>query len=209
MRSRFSHFQTTKTLKFAKFSSLLVAIAVFCGLNTSISSLQASTVNQANTTEVANAWQYASFPVENFQSYTSSFGYRISPTTGKQQFHNGLDLAAPLGSYIRNWWSGQVIEVSDDTGCGTMVKIRSGDWVHAYCHMIGHIESNSAGRYLIDREGGIQIWEGQDIAVGSRIGRVGMTGNTTGPHLHWVLRYQDNLIDPALVLQQMQQQATR
>ncbi|PJF38090.1 MAG: M23 family peptidase, partial [Phototrophicales bacterium] len=137
------------------------------------------------------------------------FGYRISPITGEQQFHNGLDLAAPLGSYIRNWWSGRVIEVSDHTACGTMIKIRSQDWVHTYCHMMGHVESNAAGRYLIDHEGGIQIWEGQDIAVGSRIGRVGMTGNTTGPHLHWVLRYQNNLIDPALVLQQMQQQAAK
>lgn len=55
-------------------------------------------------TESIALWQQASFPVENFQVYTSAFGYRTSPTgDGGSQFHYGLDMAAPQGSYVRNW----------------------------------------------------------------------------------------------------------
>jgi murein DD-endopeptidase MepM/ murein hydrolase activator NlpD len=152
----------------------------------------------------ANQWSAASFPVENFQSYTSPFGYRLSPTGGySQEFHYGLDLAAPQGSYIRNWWGGKVVEVTDNSNCGTSVVIESGNWLHIYCHMQGHVESGVNGRYMIDREGGLQIWEGQAVQAGERIGRVGMTGRTTGPHLHWGLKYDSNWVDPAHVLRAM------
>jgi len=157
-------------------------------------------------TEVATGsnWRSASFPVENFQGYTSPFGYRSSPTGGyTTEFHRGLDMAAPEGSYIRSWWAGRVVEVSDEGACGTSIVIESGDWEHVYCHMQGYVSRDASGRYLIDRAGGIQIWEGQQIPVGTRIGRVGMTGRTTGPHLHWGLKYSKQLVDPALVLRAM------
>ncbi|WP_347277745.1 M23 family metallopeptidase [Oculatella sp. FACHB-28] len=162
-------------------------------------------VAQIDPSEMAvNQWQGASFPLEGFQEYTSPFGYRSSPMGGySQEFHYGLDMAAPSGSYIRNWWSGTVVEVTDDSNCGTSVVVESGSWLHIYCHMQGHVESNSQGRYMIDREGGLQIWEGREVLAGARIGRVGMTGRTTGPHLHWGLKYNDNWVDPALVLRAM------
>jgi murein DD-endopeptidase MepM/ murein hydrolase activator NlpD len=154
-----------------------------------------------------NPWQGGSFPVENFLAYTSGFGYRSSATGGGgMEFHSGLDIAAPEGSYIRNWWTGQVIEVSDDTACGTLIKIRSGDWTHVYCHMKGHVEKAYGRRYIIDREGGLQIWEGQQLPSGARIGRVGMTGRTTGPHLHWGVKYANQYVDPAQVLRAMYNQ---
>jgi murein DD-endopeptidase MepM/ murein hydrolase activator NlpD len=153
--------------------------------------------------QVASAWRTASFPVENFQAYTSGFGYRTDPISGKSQFHNGLDIAAPLGSYIRNWWAGRVVELSDNTNCGTMVKVRSGKWQHTYCHLNGRVESNSQGTYLLDSNGGIVLWQGQQVAAGERIGRIGMTGRTTGPHLHWVLVYNGQYVDPADVLRAM------
>lgn len=151
----------------------------------------------------AAIWAKGSFPVENFQSYTSGFGYRASPVNGARQFHNGLDLAAPRGSYIRSWWGGKVTDLSDNTACGTSISISSGSWTHSYCHMEGSVENHSNGRYLVDRDGGIQIALGQNIPVGARIGRVGMTGRTTGPHLHWVLKHNGGYIDPALVLKEM------
>ncbi|WP_370584691.1 M23 family metallopeptidase [Oculatella sp. LEGE 06141] len=158
-------------------------------------------------------WQGASFPVENFQAYTSPFGYRQSPSGGySQEFHYGLDMAAPEGSYIRNWWGGKVVEVTDNSNCGTSVVVESGSWLHIYCHMQGHVEVANGRRYMIDRSGGIQIWEGQDLPAGTRIGRVGMTGRTTGPHLHWGMKYSENWVDPALVLRAMyseQQNAAR
>jgi murein DD-endopeptidase MepM/ murein hydrolase activator NlpD len=149
-------------------------------------------------------WQGASFPVENFQGYTSPFGYRQSPDGSyNQEFHRGLDMAAPEGSYIRSWWTGKVVEVSDDSACGTSVVIQSGEWEHIYCHMQGYVDKDAQGRYLSDRAGGFQIWEGQAVAAGTRIGRVGMTGRTTGPHLHWGLKYANNWVDPGLVLRAM------
>ncbi|MEL7069173.1 MAG: M23 family metallopeptidase [Cyanobacteria bacterium J06581_3] len=142
-------------------------------------------------------WQVASFPVENFQAYTSPYGYRGSG------FHYGIDIAAPTGSYIRNWWEGRVIEVSDDSACGTSVVVESGDWTHVYCHMQGYVTTDRGRKVFVDSSGGVRIVEGQDIYTGDRIGRVGMTGRTTGPHLHWGMRYQGDWVDPGLVLQAM------
>lgn len=151
--------------------------------------------------------------MEQFQAYTSPFGYRQDPDGGySTEFHYGLDMAAPEGSYVRNWWTGKVVEVSDDSNCGTSVVVESGEWMHIYCHMQGHVEEDDKGRYMVDREGGLQILEGQTIAAGARIGRVGMTGRTTGPHLHWGLKFNGNWVDPALVLRAMyvsQQAAAR
>lgn len=162
--------------------------------------------NIAQTPNISySEWAGASFPVEDFQAYTSPFGYRRSPTGGYnyQEFHYGLDMAAPEGSYIRNWWGGKVVEVSDDSNCGTSVVVESGKWLHIYCHMQGHVETANGRKYMIDRAGGVQIFENQDVAAGQRIGRIGMTGRTTGPHLHWGLKYDNNWVDPALVLRAM------
>lgn len=166
--------------------------------------LEAKPVQPA-TQQIASTWKKAFFPVENFQGYSSLFGNRISPYNGKVEFHNGLDIAAPLGSYVHNWWSGEIVKVSDGDACGTSVIIQSGQWKHIYCHMMGHVENTSAGRYLIDRDGGIQLMEGQRVSTGARIGRIGMTGRTTGPHLHWGLMYNGKYFDPGTILTQMYQ----
>lgn len=166
---------------------------------------RASAVEPVDSSAIAVGalWHEASFPVEDFQAYTSPFGYRQDPYNGSQRFHYGLDLAAPLGSYIRSWWSGRVIEVSDDSSCGTSVVVQSGQWMHIYCHMQGYVVADGSGRYMLDSEGGLTIREGQTIETGTRIGRIGMTGRTTGPHLHWGLKFDENWVDPALVLRAM------
>lgn len=163
---------------------------------------RAQDLGRADAT-VAALWTRASFPVEDFQTYTSPFGYRSDPHSGSRRFHYGLDLAAPNGSYIRNWWAGSVLWVEDEGACGTSIAIQSGEWTHIYCHMHGHVEKNGSGASLVDRDGGIMLREGQQIGSGARIGRVGMTGRTTGPHLHWGMKYQGNWVDPALVLRAM------
>lgn len=163
-------------------------------------------------TQIATAdrWGKASFPVENFQSYSSPFGYRRSATGGSNmEFHSGLDLVAPQGSYIRSWWTGKVVKVADGDACGTHIVIQSGAWQHIYCHMQGQVGTQGNNRYFIDREGGILFWQGQMVPAGTRIGRVGMSGRTTGPHLHWGLKYANNYVDPALVLRAMFTQQSR
>jgi murein DD-endopeptidase MepM/ murein hydrolase activator NlpD len=180
------------------------ALAINSGAADSAQQPIAQNIAAVQLAAVSNEWSGASFPVEDFQEYTSPFGYRSSPDGGyTQEFHYGLDMAAPEGSYIRNWWPGKIVEVTDNTNCGTSVVLESGPWTHIYCHMQGHVEQTANGLVMIDREGGIQIAEGQDVPAGARIGRVGMTGRTTGPHLHWGLKYESNWVDPALVLRAM------
>lgn len=176
-----------------------------------LSTHQGSVASESSTTQASlgGGWKGASFPVENFISYTSPFGYRRSPDGAyNQEFHRGLDMAAPQGSYVRNWWTGKVVEVSDNSACGTSVAVQSGEWRHVYCHMQGRVEQAEGQRYMIDRTGGVQVFEGQAIAAGARIGRVGMTGRTTGPHLHWGLKYAGQWVDPALVLRAMYAEQT-
>ena len=192
----------------------LRVVSAFLGLLTAIGfallshPVQAFDANQMAT---GSNWQGASFPVENFQAYTSPFGYRSSPdgTGSSSQFHRGLDMAAPQGSYIRSWWTGKVVEVSDNSSCGTSVVIESGQWEHVYCHMLGEAGRDAQGQYVIDREGGTKIYLNQTITAGSRIGRVGMSGRTTGPHLHWGLKYASQWVDPALVLRAMYAEQSR
>ena len=153
----------------------------------------------------AVVWQDASFPVETFQSYTSPFGYRNAPNGasggGNRDFHHGLDIAAPKGSYVRNWWGGRVVKVAERKACGTMAIIHSGNWKHIYCHLQGRIEHDRNGAYYRTR--GIRLRQGQTVPTGARIARVGTTGNTTGPHLHWGLKYRGEFVDPARVLRKM------
>ncbi|KGF74047.1 hypothetical protein DO97_00615 [Neosynechococcus sphagnicola sy1] len=187
---------------FSKKALLVVGISIL-GL-IAPAALEAQVAAREVNANLGTTWQYASFPVENFQAYTSPYGYRGSATGGSgSEFHRGLDMAAPRGSYVRNWWTGKVIEVSDDSNCGTSVVVQSGEWTHIYCHMEGHVETANGNRYMIDREGGIMVAEGQQVPAGARIGRVGMSGRTTGPHLHWGLKYAGQWVDPALVLRAM------
>ncbi len=151
----------------------------------------------------ANPWAGSSFPLENFTTYTSPFGYRQHPYGG-YRFHYGLDFAAPMGSYIRNWWDGTVLRVAQDNACGTHAVIQSGRWTHVYCHMQGYVVvEKEGGRVLVDRQGGIALRQGNKIRAGEKIGRVGMTGSTTGPHLHWGLKYDGVWVDPAVVIKAM------
>ena len=185
----------------------LAGIFAFGQEQATVRALEAGSGQMATS---GGTWRGASFPVENFQAYTSPFGFRGSPDGSVgQEFHRGLDMAAPEGSYIRNWWAGKVVEVSDDSACGTSVVVQSGEWEHVYCHMKGHVEKVNGIRYLSDRSGGIQLPEGMVVPAGVRIGRVGMTGRTTGPHLHWGLKYTGKWVDPALVLRAMYAEQVR
>ncbi len=179
---------------------LLAGSLLFAGLGEVVPRTLRQAATALPDTQLARAsepWQVASFPVEGFQAYTSPFGYRGSG------FHYGIDIAAPEGSYIHSWWEGKVVEVSDDSACGTSVIVESGDWTHVYCHMQGYVTTDQGRRVFVDSGGGLQLAEGQEVQTGDLVGRVGMTGRTTGPHLHWGMRYKGEWVDPGLVLQAM------
>jgi murein DD-endopeptidase MepM/ murein hydrolase activator NlpD len=135
--------------------------------------------------------------VASFAGYTSPFGLRVHPVSGGVRPHEGIDIAAPLGSPVRNWWGGTLVDILQDGGCGNGLLIRSGDYEHLYCHLAGTVEAD------VYRSGSVQLRRGQRLRTGQTIGHVGLSGNTTGPHLHWGLRYRNSWLDPAAVLRAM------
>ncbi|MEB3256506.1 MAG: M23 family metallopeptidase [Synechococcaceae cyanobacterium] len=145
----------------------------------------------------AAGWLRGVFPVASFAGYTSPFGMRTHPLSGDSRQHYGIDIAGPLGSPVRSWWHGTVIEVIRDGGCGNGLTIRSGNYEHVYCHLAGAVED---GWY---RSGAVLLRAGQRVRAGQVIGHIGLTGSTTGPHLHWGIRYRGDWMDPARVLRAM------
>ena len=143
------------------------------------------------------AWMRAVFPVVGFAGYSSPYGPRLHPLSGSLRSHDGIDIAAPLGATVRSWWAGRLLEVIDDSGCGHGLVVRSGDYDHIYCHLGGEV---GEGTY---RSGSVRLRTGQWVGAGQTLGQVGLTGATTGPHLHWGLRYRGALLDPARVLRAM------
>ncbi|MCP9771800.1 M23 family metallopeptidase [Synechococcus sp. Tobar12-5m-g] len=141
-------------------------------------------------------WRHGVFPVVQFLGYTSHFGGRIGPG-GVQEHHGGLDIAAPLGSPIRGWWGGVVQAVVNDGRCGLGVVIRSGEYDHLYCHLAGQV----SGRTYTS--GPLRLVVGQPVRTGQVIGHVGMSGRTTGPHLHWAISYRGRWLDPGVILRAM------
>ena len=103
---------------------------------------------------------------------TSGFGYRRDPFTQEMHFHRGIDLAAAVGTTVRAALDGKVIVVGKDPVLGNYIMIR-----HQinYSTLYGHLS---------------QIWvaRGATVTRGQRIGAVGNTGKSTGPHLHFEIR---------------------
>jgi len=142
-------------------------------------------------------WRQAAFPVSRFLGYTSRFGSRSSGETGQGEPHTGLDIAAPMGSPVRNWWGGVVQAVIDNRSCGFGLVIRSGDYEHTYCHLAGRVDDG------VYRSGAAALRAGTTVRVGQLLGHVGMSGRSTGPHLHWAVRWRGRWLDPALILRAM------
>ena len=111
------------------------------------------------------------FPLRNF-SITSAFGLRRNPVTGNITHHQGIDLAAPENTPVYAVRDGTVSELGDDPILGRYIIINHNDnWVSLY----GHLSR-------------IDVALNQRVNSGTVIGRVGTTGQSTGPHLHFELR---------------------
>jgi murein DD-endopeptidase MepM/ murein hydrolase activator NlpD len=119
------------------------------------------------------------FPLQNYR-LTSSFGMRQNPVTGRYRFHEGLDLAAPEGTGVFAARDGAVSETGYSPVYGNYVIIRHGDnWTSLY----GHLSK-------------IETTLHREVRSGTLIGRVGSTGQSTGPHLHFELRRDGKAQDP-------------
>jgi murein DD-endopeptidase MepM/ murein hydrolase activator NlpD len=108
------------------------------------------------------------------------FGMRIDPFTGKKQFHRGVDLAADIGTPVHATADGVVRSVRRDVGLGKLIQI---DHLHGYSTVYAHLSR-------------ISVKRGQHVERGDVIGGVGNTGYSTGPHLHYEVRYQGRAQNP-------------
>jgi murein DD-endopeptidase MepM/ murein hydrolase activator NlpD len=123
-------------------------------------------------------------PLRGRYRLTSSFGYRRDPFTGVRQHHNGLDLAAPLGTTVRAAMSGRVAKAGWSNVYGNYIIIDHGN---GYQTMYGHLS-----KFLVRA--------GAAVSQGGQIGLVGSTGWSTGPHLHFTVYRNGKLINPSTVL---------
>lgn len=103
---------------------------------------------------------------------TSGFGFRPDPFTGERRFHEGLDIAAPVGTPVIAPADGIVKRVGYDRGYGRFIEIDHGYGISTlYAHLSETL-----------------VHLGQKVKRGEIIGRVGNTGRSTAPHLHYEVR---------------------
>jgi murein DD-endopeptidase MepM/ murein hydrolase activator NlpD len=119
------------------------------------------------------------FPLENFR-LTSPYGLRSNPITGNVVMHQGIDLAAPEGTEVFAVADGVVTETGYHPIYGNYIIIsHSGRWTSLY----GHLQK-------------IETVLRSTVRSGTLIGRVGSTGQSTGPHLHFELRQDGRALNP-------------
>lgn len=114
---------------------------------------------------------------------TDSYGWRTHPVTGERSFHTGTDFSAAGGTPVRAMADGRIISMEYDPiyGWQTIIKSKGGDLQTMYGHM-------SKFNKNLD--------EGMRIDAGTRIGRVGTTGLSTGNHLHFEVERNGENVNP-------------
>jgi murein DD-endopeptidase MepM/ murein hydrolase activator NlpD len=123
-------------------------------------------------------------PLESKYPMTSKFGYRIHPIYKTKKHHNGIDIGAPRGTPIHAAAPGKVAFAGTMNGYGNIIIISHHDaGYEGFETYYAHLNS-------------IHVKKGQSVEVGQAIGAVGSTGASTGPHLHFEVRYQHKPQDP-------------
>ena len=121
-----------------------------------------------------------SWPVPGYSRISSPYGYRIHPVTGASSIHTGIDIPAPTGTPVTAYDSGTVIYSGVQGTYGNTVMIRHNDGkVTLYAH-------NSA----------LNVSEGQTVQKGQVVAKIGSTGRSTGPHLHFEIRVNGSHTNP-------------
>ncbi|MGQ9646015.1 MAG: peptidoglycan DD-metalloendopeptidase family protein [Thermodesulfobacteriota bacterium] len=111
---------------------------------------------------------------------TSGFGYRTNPFTGLTQMHEGLDISNRVGTPVMAPANGVVSDVGNDIAVGKFVVIFHG---YGMTTRYGHLNK-------------LFVKVGQRVKRGEKIAEVGMTGKTTGPHLHYEVRINGVAVNP-------------
>ena len=141
--------------------------------------------------ELSQMEQDANFVKENISiikpingTISSRYGLRNPTTVTVPKNHTGIDLAETTGTKIVSATDGTVILNSSKGDYGNHLKIQNGDATFIYAHCSK-----------------LYVNEGDIIQQGQEIAEVGATGNATGPHLHFEIRYQERYVDPQLILE--------
>ncbi len=152
--------------------SLAVSGAATQGLHYSLGEA-ATTDEWAAMASAPTLW-----PIEG--KVTSSFGEREDPFNGEGAFHQGIDISAPVGTPIHAPANGTVLTAGFGNGYGREVVIDHGHGVHT---VYGHLS-------------GFSVVPGQQVTRGDVIGFVGDSGHSTGAHLHYEVRLNDQPVNP-------------
>ena len=128
---------------------------------------------------------YLTSPLE-FSRVSSGYGMRFHPISGQQKAHLGVDYAAPTGTPVRTIGDGMVSFAGWQRGYGNVVEIQHKDrQTTLYAHLSR-----------------IDVSPGQRVDQGDRVGAVGSTGASTGPHLHFEFRTNNVPQDPLEIARQ-------
>jgi len=119
-------------------------------------------------------------PVDGEIDFSSGFGMRVDPFLKAPAMHTGLDMRGDTGDPVRATANGTVTHAGPNGGYGKMVEIDHGnDLTTRYAHLSA-----------------IEVRVGQTVRIGQIIGRIGSTGRSTGPHLHYETRVDGEAVDP-------------
>lgn len=131
----------------------------------------------------ASAAVAATAPLES-GTLTSGYGERLHPIDGVEEFHTGVDIAAPAGTPLRAVYDGEVTEVGEDALLGRYVRLRHGTGIEI---VYGHCEAVTAQ-------------QGDAVQAGQAVASVGSTGVSTGSHVHIRVYLDGVTCDPASLL---------
>jgi murein DD-endopeptidase MepM/ murein hydrolase activator NlpD len=117
-------------------------------------------------------------PVQGW--FSDGFGWRKDPRNGERRFHRGIDIVADRGTPILAPADGLVARASRAPDYGKMIDLSHG---YGYVTRYGHLSE-------------ILVRPGQSVRRGDVIGRVGSTGRSTGPHLHYEVIRDGRRVNP-------------
>ncbi len=126
------------------------------------------------------------YPLKSIK-VTSPYGYRCDPITGKQSWHNGLDLRAK-NEPAYAMMDGIVEKIGYDSRSGNYVTLRHGNYYVSYCHLSSII-----------------VGKGERVFPGTIVGVTGNTGRSTGSHLHLTCKKDGKSVNPAILLKYIEE----
>jgi murein DD-endopeptidase MepM/ murein hydrolase activator NlpD len=113
---------------------------------------------------------------------TSGYGWRedpVRPRAGEKTFHKAVDISGKMGDPIKAAMQGTVLNIDSNPNLGNFIILGHGEYQTLYAHLSAY-----------------SVKKGEEVKQGQEIGKIGSTGYTTGPHLHFAVFHKGNRINP-------------